>query len=109
MVISGKNIDEIRKKYNLTQENLAKILGVSPRTVQNWEAGSKIPKTKHEILRSMLGEKKEILKTLDIDNIEHNSMKDNNISTLISILNDTLKEKDKQIDRLLSIIENVNK
>ncbi|MBP1631278.1 MAG: hypothetical protein H6Q15_2171 [Bacteroidetes bacterium] len=32
-----------------------------------------------------------------------------NVTALISILNDTLKEKDRQIDRLLSIIEKMNK
>ena len=40
---------------------------------------------------------------------ETSTIRDNNVSTLIAILNRTLAEKDKQIDRLLSIIETTNK
>ncbi len=36
------------------------------------------------------------------------SVDNGNISALINILNNTLAEKDKQIDRLLSIIEKNN-
>lgn len=43
----------IRKFLNLTQEEFAKVAGVSVRTVQNWEAGSKIPKSKHAFLRAL--------------------------------------------------------
>ena len=54
MIYNDIKIEEIRNKYNLTQENLAKTLGVSTRTIQNWEAGGKIPNTKHEILLNLL-------------------------------------------------------
>ena len=37
------NIRESRKRLGLTQEELAKRLGVSTRTVQNWEQGGAIP------------------------------------------------------------------
>ena len=47
------NIKEIRKNLGVSQEQLAKMIGVSPRTVQNWESGSKIPNSKHEILRNL--------------------------------------------------------
>ena len=56
MIDNDIKIEEIRNKYNLTQENLAKTLGVSTRTIQNWEAGGKIPNTKHEILLNLLAE-----------------------------------------------------
>lgn len=48
------DIKEIRLKLGVSQEKLAEMLGVHHRTIQNWESGSKIPKSKHEILRSLI-------------------------------------------------------
>lgn len=48
------DIKQIRDKLGVSQEKLAKMLGVHPRTVQNWESGSKIPASKHTILRSLI-------------------------------------------------------
>lgn len=39
----GKNIAELRKKNNLTQEELANILGVSPQAVSKWENDAACP------------------------------------------------------------------
>ncbi len=47
------DIIKIREDLGLTQLELAEKIGVSPRTIQNWEAGKKIPDTKHELLRSL--------------------------------------------------------
>lgn len=47
------DIKKIRDKLNLTQEELAKKIGVTPRTIQNYEAGGKIPTSKHEIIRNL--------------------------------------------------------
>ena len=44
------NVREIREKAGLTQEELAERMGVSLRTIQNWEAGSVIPGTKKKNL-----------------------------------------------------------
>lgn len=52
--MSDLDIKNIRKKLNFSQNELSKLIGVSLRTVQNWEAGETIPKTKHEILRNLL-------------------------------------------------------
>ena len=46
-------VRQIRKKLGLTQEQLAKAIGVDTKTVQNWEYGRPIPKSKHEILRNL--------------------------------------------------------
>lgn len=54
--MSDLDIKNIRKILNISQNILAKSLGVSIRTIQNWEAGEIIPKTKHEILRKLLEE-----------------------------------------------------
>ena len=39
----GKFIQESRKKKNLTQQDLAEILGVSDRSIGNWENGRNMP------------------------------------------------------------------
>ena len=39
----GKNIAELRKKSNLTQEELANMLGVSPQAVSKWENDAACP------------------------------------------------------------------
>lgn len=56
MEINAEYIKGIRKKLSWSQEKLAKMLHVSPRTVQNWEAGGVIPQTKHEMLREFNNE-----------------------------------------------------
>lgn len=43
-----------RKRLGLTQEDLAKRLGVSTRTVQNWEQGGVIPATSQRALERLL-------------------------------------------------------
>jgi transcriptional regulator with XRE-family HTH domain len=48
------NIKESRKILKLTQEQLGKKMGVSRKTVNNWENGSEIPETKRELLLSIL-------------------------------------------------------
>lgn len=40
----GKQISLLRKKYNLTQEDLAIKLGFSKQTISNWETGLKTPR-----------------------------------------------------------------
>lgn len=37
------DIKKIREKLGISQEQLAEMVGVHPRTVQNWESGSTIP------------------------------------------------------------------
>lgn len=48
-----------------------------------------------------------ISNTINTNKIEHR-YNDDNLHTLISILNNTIVEKDKQIDKLLSIVEQMN-
>ncbi|MDD7529536.1 MAG: LexA family transcriptional regulator [Prevotellaceae bacterium] len=47
------DIREIREKLGVSQEKLAEMIGVHPRTVQNWESGSKIPYSKYTILHNL--------------------------------------------------------
>lgn len=48
------DIKEIREILNISQTELAKMIGVAPRTIQNWEAGGKIPNSKYAILHNLL-------------------------------------------------------
>ena len=42
-VKTGNFLKELRKEKNLTQEQLAEILGVSGRSVSRWETGNNMP------------------------------------------------------------------
>ena len=48
------DIKNIRATLNISQESLADKIGVSTRTIQNWESGKVIPKSKHAILRKII-------------------------------------------------------
>lgn len=37
------NIKEVRTKHELTQKQLAELIGVTTRTVERWEAGDRVP------------------------------------------------------------------
>jgi len=37
------DIKHIREKYNLTQQQFAVMLGISVRTLRNWEQGRRVP------------------------------------------------------------------
>ena len=54
MYITGNKIQEYRKKHGLTQEEFAKQIGVSIRTIQNYENGAKIPESKKGLFDSLL-------------------------------------------------------
>lgn len=43
-------IKRIREDYNLTQEQFAAMLGLSVRTLRNWEQGRRVPDRSAEIL-----------------------------------------------------------
>jgi DNA-binding transcriptional regulator YiaG len=38
-------IRRIRRENNLSVKDLATLVGVSPRTIENWEQGHRIPRT----------------------------------------------------------------
>lgn len=50
-------LKELRKKLGLTQVQMAELVGVDVKTIQNWESGRKIPKTKDGILRGLEAKK----------------------------------------------------
>lgn len=57
MEISGLEIRARRKELKLTQEELAKQIGVSRNTIKNYENGGVIPESKRTILSNILFDK----------------------------------------------------
>jgi transcriptional regulator with XRE-family HTH domain len=53
-VIDGEQIRTARQTAGLTQEELARHVGVSQRTVGNWERGDTVPRDREPQLRSVL-------------------------------------------------------
>lgn len=49
------DIREQRKRLGMTQEEFANRLGVSTRTVQNWEQGGAIPASSRNAIERLLG------------------------------------------------------
>lgn len=47
------DIERLRNLLNLTQEAFALKLGVTARTIQNWESGKVIPKSKLSVLKEL--------------------------------------------------------
>lgn len=112
------NIKEIREKLSVSQETLAEMVGVHPRTIQNWESGTKIPKSKHAILRDLVlkpqkyagGEQQNV----NGDNINGNNVTVHKTDTdkLLEILaskEQSLAKAQEHIDKLLEIIGNLTK
>ena len=56
----GEQVRELRKKNNLSQNALAKLAGVSPRTIFGYEAGTTFPRTETTL--------NQLAKALGVDN-----------------------------------------
>lgn len=52
--MNDKEIKKKREKKGLTQDQLAKLIGVTRQTVHNYEKGEVIPESKMELLKSVL-------------------------------------------------------
>lgn len=114
---------EVREKLGLSQERFAKLLGVTTRTVQNWESGGTIPQTKQAILHEIAvnpqlyigGEQSNINGTNTTTTNNHTTNNYGECDTengIVDKLIDEIAEQRKlvaksqeQIDRLLRIIE----
>nr|WP_162177291.1 helix-turn-helix domain-containing protein [Actinotalea ferrariae] len=55
-MISGAEIRSARERARLTQEELASRVGVSHRTVGNWERGASVPRNREAALLSVLAD-----------------------------------------------------
>lgn len=91
----GVRLKELRKKAGYTQDDLAKMIGISKRTIQNWEDGvSSIKENKLKIL----------CKTFGVDMpymLGYNNVK-NETDLKASVLDETL-EKLRAINNMVSV------
>ena len=73
MEINAKAINAKRKSLGITQKELSVLMGVSYQTIQNWEGGKNIPKSKEQMLREFLSSevKDEYEMSDEIPNIVH--------------------------------------
>lgn len=107
------NIKEIREKLGVSQETLAEMVGVHPRTIQNWESGTKIPKSKHAILRDLVlkpqnyagGEQQNV----NGDNVTVHKTDTDKLLEILASKEQSLAKAQEHIDKLLEIIGNLTK
>ena len=98
----GKFIRKLRKEKNMTQEDLAEKLGVTDRSVSNWENGKNMPDVSlYKLLCNELGiSVNELISGEKIKEENYKEKSDNNILTAISKIE---KEKKKR-KRVLIVI-----
>ncbi len=53
-MISGQEIREGRERARMTQAELGQVVGVSARTVGNWERGETVPRNREGALREAI-------------------------------------------------------
>lgn len=113
------DIKKIREQLNISQERLAKMLGVHPRTVQNWESGTTIPKAKHAILRELVLKSQKYAGGAEQSNINGDNINGNNVTVnktdterlmeLLASKEQSLAKAQEHIDKLLVIIDRLTK
>lgn len=109
------DIKKIREELNVSQEKLAEMLGVHPRTVQNWESGTTIPKAKHVILRELVLKQQKYAGGAEQSNINGDNINGNNVTVnktnterlldLLASKEQSLAKAQEHIDKLLVIID----
>lgn len=87
-------IKKFREANNLTQKEFADMCGVTQRTVQNWEAGAKLP----DMVRKYV-------QFLDSGKDENISSKASGNSVSVSAANGSKVNVGKETERLLSMLE----
>ncbi len=94
------DVKKLRENNSMTQAELAKMMVTSIQTIKNWEAGKNIPSTARAKLMEIfhLNESGEEIKNENTDSS----------GSVIDALTHQLDEKDRQIDRLLGIIEKIS-
>ncbi len=96
----GKRIKELRKSKNLTQEQLAEILGIYQKQIGNIETGNYFTTMPNlEKLANIFG-----VEIKDLFDFEHQKTKEELTEELINLIQDSSEEKIRQIYRIVSCI-----
>ena len=74
------DIKKIREMLGISQEQLAEMVGVHPRTIQNWESGTTIPKSKHAMLRDLVIKPQRYAGGGEQTNVNGNNINGNNVT-----------------------------
>ena len=82
----------LRKKHNLSQEELGLELGVSRQTISKWEAGVSYPDFQRLVMLSDFFDMTldELVKDIDVQDVRNKSLTDEKVA---SIFNDFEKSK----------------
>ncbi len=103
--MTAKEVKEIRDNLGLSQEALAEKVGVHTRTIQNWESGGKIPKSKDAILRSLLPTQHMVFGG---QHVQHgDAVNGNKIVESINEEQDQIEEKVTIIERVECDLDNI--
>lgn len=93
--MDAKKLKEYRKKHNLTQKEMAVELGISRKTLNNYENGGNIPLAKEIMIEKLYGE---------ILNHHHNdatnNTNSNNMNSLDSYSQDKINENNIYIEMI---------
>lgn len=65
--MTSEELKELRNSKGLTQTEFAEKLGINIRTVQNWEGGTNIPKSKEMLIRSIFVKRNEYFEENEIN------------------------------------------
>ena len=102
----GKFIHDLRKEKDLTQKQLADLVGISDKTISKWETGRGIPDTAimNELCQVLGISINELLsgEKLSVDN--YNGKAEEN---MVNLLKDTEQQKDKQKWSVVNIALNL--
>jgi len=92
-----------RKELGLKQDELAKKLGVSVKTVSNYENGEVIPESKKELLHKILFEKEELILKEPEGFYEEEKSIIENLKSEIKLKDKIIQLQEEKIELILNI------
>lgn len=114
------DVEKLRNLLDLTQEAFASRLGVSSRTIQNWEKGKVIPKSKLTVLKELAAkfpkESFSLFEATDSPNAgignELSGISSTDLKRILDEIDSQRKDyiaqlerKDRQIEELISLLK----
>ena len=107
-MITAEDIKSTRTALALTQDEMAKALSVTRRTLQNWERGEKIPSTKQDFLSKRLKEMLEDAgKQVMLESEKQETIRiPKGFVTIMKNLTEAHNEQTKQVTDLIELLKN---
>lgn len=60
-VVAAPNVKKIRSNYKLSQAEFAALMGISVKTLQNWEQGRRVPEGAARVLLQVVAKHPEVI------------------------------------------------